>query len=343
MKALVTGAAGFIGSHVVRALLDDGPDVRALHLPGEDVRNLRGLGIERVAGDVCDRDRMREAVRGCDWVFHLAAVYALWERTPGRMHFVNVEGTRNVLEAARAEAVSRVVYTSSIARFGGQGALRRATEESPFRLGVTGDVYSQTKADAHEVAIAAANAGLDVTIVAPTGPLGPGDVGPTPTGRLLLQCVTSPVVLVTNSSVNFADVRDIARAHVLAATRGKKGETYLLGNRDLALPELARMALRILGLRRPIAIAPFALARIAGYGARIVADRITHRPPLLTAEAVAIAELGLTANCAKAARDLGMPQRPIEESLRDALAWFAREGYVKNTRIARKLEESAIA
>ena len=166
MRALVTGAAGFIGSNVVRALLAEGHDVRALHLPREDVRNLRGLDVERFAGDVTDRARMREAARGRDVVFHLAAIYALWERAPGAMHRVNVGGTRVVLDAARDAGVRRVVFTSSIARFGGQGPGRRATETSPFALGDTGDAYSRTKQLAHEVAREAAR-DLDVTIVAP--------------------------------------------------------------------------------------------------------------------------------------------------------------------------------
>lgn len=329
MKALVTGAAGFIGSHVVRALLADGHGVRALHLPGEDTRNLRGLAVERIEGDVTDAPAMARAVRGCDWVFHLAAVYALWEAAPGRMRRVNVEGTRIVLEAARAAGVSRVVYTSSIARFGGQGRGVRATEASPFRLGATGDVYSATKADAHDVALDFAARGLDVTIVAPTGPLGPGDVGPTPTGRLLLRCLTLPVVVVTASVVNFADVRDIARGHVLAATRGKRGATYLLGHRDVALPELARTALALTGRRRRVIVAPFVVARVAAHAADLLADRVTRRAPLLTPAAVAIAELGLAADCSKAVVELGLPQGPLDVALHDALEWFAREGYAR--------------
>jgi dihydroflavonol-4-reductase len=333
VKAFVTGAAGFIGSHVVRALVGDGHAVRALHLPGEDTRNLRGLDVERIAGDVTDRAAMQRAMRGCDWVFHLAAVYTLWERIPGRMQRVNVEGTRTVLDVAREVGVARVIHTSSIARFGGQGPGARATEESDFRLGETEDAYSRTKADAHAIAIAAARAGQDVTICAPTGPVGPGDVGPTPTGRLLLRCLTLPALFVTKSAVNFADVRDIARGHVLAAERGKKGETYLLGHRDVELPELARMVLRITGLQRPILVVPFAAARVAAHGALWLSNHVTLRAPLITPQAVAISALGLTADCSKAVRELGLPQTPIETALTDALEWFAREGYVKNARI----------
>ncbi len=327
MKALVTGSAGFIGSNVVRTLLEDGHDVRALHLPGEDLRNLRDLDVERRPGDVTDASAMREAMRGCEVVFHLAAVYALWTKDVDIMHRVNVLGTQNVLEAARAEGVRRVVHTSSIARFGGQGPRARATEESAFALGVTGDRYARSKADAHEVAVRASRE-QDVVIVAPCGPIGPGDAGPTPTGRLLLSTVKMPVALVADTTTNFADVRDMARGHVLAAEKGERGQTYLLGCRDVSLAEIAKMALDALGLEKRIVVAPFALASVVARGLQVVADRLTRRPPLFTPQAVRIAKLGLRADCSKAVRELGMPQSPIDRAVADAMSWFAREGYL---------------
>jgi dihydroflavonol-4-reductase len=310
----------------VRAVLDAGHEVRAMHLPREDVRNLRGLDVEAFAGDVTDERSVREAVRGCELVFHLAAVYTLWTPDVARMRRVNVGGTRNVLAAAREADVRRVVYTSSIARFGGQGREARATEASPFALGRTGDRYAQSKADAHEIAVRAAEE-QDVVIVAPCGPIGPGDVGPTPTGRLLVAALTMPVAVVAATSTNFADVRDMARAHVLAAERGRRGETYLLGCRDVTLTEIARMALDAVGVRKPIVTAPFAAASVAGHAMRFVADHVTRKPPLFTAEAVRIARLGLRADCTKAVRELGMPQSPIERAVADAVTWFARQGY----------------
>lgn len=330
VRALVTGAAGFIGAHVARQLCEDGADVRALVLPRDDLRNLRGLDVDVRLGDVSDRGSVARAVRGADVVFHLAAIYALWTPDGGaRMRRVNVDGTRIVLEEARRAGVRRVVHTSSIARFGGQGRGRRATEESPFALGPTRSAYAASKRAAHEVALEAARAGQDVVLVAPCGPIGPGDVGPTPTGRLLLECLRMPIVAVTQAVTNFVDVRDVARGHLLAADLGRAGETYLLGHRDLALRELAAMALRLTGRRAPIVEIPWPAARLAGRALSALADRVTHRAPPITREAIAIAELGLAADASKAVRELGMPQTPIERALEDALAWFEREGYLE--------------
>ena len=185
MKVLVTGAAGFIGAHVARLCVEAGHEVRALHLPGEDTRNLAGLDCERLSGDITDGETRRRAVAGRDQVFHLAAIYALWTRDPARLWRVNVEATRALLEAARAAGVHRFIHTSSIARFGGQGrapdgSFRRATEASRFALGPTGDLYSRTKAAAHEVAVefARAQTELEVVLVAPCGPIGPATWGP---------------------------------------------------------------------------------------------------------------------------------------------------------------------
>lgn len=336
MNALVTGSAGFIGSHVVRALLAAGHRVRALHLPGERLDNLRGLDVERWPGDVTDADGMRRAVHGCDHVFHLAAIYALWLPKPERMRQVNVEGTRNVLRAALEAGVERVVYTSSIAVFGGQGRDRSATERSPFALGPTGDLYSRTKLESHQVALDFAAKGLDVTIVAPCGPLGPGDIGPTPTGRLLISAINMPMPVLVETATNFADVRDMARAHVLAAQRGRTGESYLLGNENVPLEALVKMALGFAGLRRPVVQLPPGLVKGAAHGLLALANA-RKRPPLVTPAALEIAKLGLRADCSKAVRELGMPQRPIAASVRDALIWFAANGYITSRRARRNL------
>ncbi|MFI5302712.1 MAG: SDR family oxidoreductase [Polyangiales bacterium] len=335
--ALVTGGAGFIGSHVVRALVGDGWRVRVMCLPGDDARNLAGLEVERFVGDVTDLESVRRAVTGARRVFHLAALYALWVRDPSRLHAVNVDGTRNVLRAAREAGVERVVHTSSIARFGGQGADHRATEASPFALGSTGDLYSQSKYVSHELAVSAAQDGQDVVIVAPTAPIGPGDTGPTPTGRLLVDTLTMPIAVVADTASNFGDVRDIAKGHLLAADKSIRGESYLLGNEDWTMAEVSAICLAIVGIRRPIVRAPMLALDVVAKLAKAHADHVTHRAPMITPATIEIARLGLRADCSRAFRELGLPKRPIEESLRDALRWFGREGYVRDATLAATL------
>ncbi len=334
MRALVTGAGGFVGGHVVRTLLASGHRVRALVLPREPRTNLAGLDVEIAVGDVTDRGSLASAMRDVDAVFHVAAVYALWLPDPERMWQVNVEGTRNVLALARERGI-RVVHTSSIARFGGQGPGVQASEASPFRLGLTGDRYSISKNAAHEVAVRAAREGQDVVIVAPCGPIGPGDVAPTPTGKLLLACLSLPVVTVTRTRTNFVDVRDVALAHQRAHDRARPGEVFLVGHRDLSLAELARLALRALGRRRPVVEVPSPLARAAGHAAEALA-RVTGRAPVLTACAARIAELGLAADTSHATRALSLPGTPIETSIADALSWFEAHGALAPSGRARR-------
>lgn len=335
MKAIVTGGAGFIGSHVVRELLRSGRETRVLHLQGENLTNLRGLDVELVPGDVTDRRSVEEAVKGCDEVYHLAAIYAVWLPRPQQMREVNVVGTRHVLRAAAEQGVGRVIHTSSIACFGGQGLDHDATEESPFSLATTGDPYCRSKHESHEEALAFAASGLDLTIVAPCGPLGPMDIGPTPTGKLLLSAVNLPITAVTRTMSNMVDVRAVARGYVLAAEKGRKGESYLLGGENLSLRRVVEIALEESGLRRRVLELPDPLLAGLAHAWSFHCEYVSRRPPLFTPAALAISRLGLRADCTKAFDELGLPRTDIRRAIRDALVWFARRGYVANP-IARK-------
>lgn len=337
MKALVTGGGGFIGSRVVRELLREGIEPRVLLREGEDTRNLAGLDLETMHGDVRDPEAMHRAVAGCAWVFHLAAIYALWLPHPETMREVNVGGTRNVLQAARDRGVERVVCTSSIAVFGGQGLDRDARESSPYVLGPTGNLYAQTKYEAHRLALSFVERGLDVVLAAPCGPIGPGDLGPTPTGRFLLAVVNAPLCPVVETISNFGDVRDIGRGHVLAARKGRTGESYLLGTENLRYADLASMVERVTGVCKPRLRVPDPILKAASRAMEWMADRGVHRPPLLTPSSVEIGRLGLRADCSKARDELGLPQGSLERAVEDALHWFAENGHIRSRRIRRAL------
>lgn len=337
MKALVTGGGGFIGSHVVRELLKEGIHTRVLLRQGENESNLQGLDVEKLHGDVRDASALSGAVDGCQWLFHLAAVYALWLPRMEVMREVNVEGTRNVLQAAMDKNVERVVYTSSIAVFGGQGLDKDATEESPFVLGSTGNLYTISKYESHKLALSFVEKGLDLTIVAPCGPIGPGDLGPTPTGNFILNGVNSRICPLVDTASNFGDVRDMARGHVLAAQKGRTGESYLLGNENLRFSEMAALAQEAVGVSRRMIPVPYPLLRVAAHTMKKMADWGIKRPPLITPTDVEIARKGLRADCSKAREELGLPQNPLKNAVRDALVWFAENGYIRDEQVRTKL------
>ncbi len=334
-QVLVTGAAGFIGSHVVRCLKERYPTahIRAMHLPNDNLINLKGLDVELFTGDLCSRDDMERAVEGCDAVFHLAAVFALWLPDMSLMDKVNVGGTRNLLEVCLAKGVKRVVHTSSYAMFAGQQT--PCTEESPFRLHHSH--YSKTKYESHKLAEEFSRKGLDVVIACPTAPIGPGDYGPTPTGRIIIDSTRVPINVVMKAGSNYVDVRDCAMGHVLAYEKGKTGESYILGGNNHSTAELVQNLEKVTGLKRfSITVSPQALIPI-GWIAVQVSNFITRRAPLLTPSDLKTLGMGLWADNSKATRELGLPNRPLEESVRDALIWFGENGYL-NDRLYRKIQ-----
>jgi dihydroflavonol-4-reductase len=335
-RILVTGGAGFIGSHVVRLIRERYPHaaVRILHLPHERLNNLDGMaGLELMAGDVTVPADCERAVAGCDVVFHLAAVYAFWLRDMSIMQRVNVGGSRNLLQACRDAGVRRVVYTSSVVRFCGQGLDVESTESSPFSY--HGHLYSESKLASHKLAEEFAAQGLDVVIVCPVPPMGPGDIGPTPTGRLITDIFQLPIPLAVHTRINIIDVRDCAMGHLLALERGRTGESYILGAENYTHAQIMSHVLALCGIaRRPLTFRPVLLYPYA-WLLKTLAD-LTGKPPMLTPSEIDQARLGLVCSADKARRELGLTARPIEETLRDALAWFVANGYIRDSRVTER-------
>ena len=329
MKTLVTGGAGFIGSNVVKHLLARGEKVRVLHLKGENLLNLQGCDVELVEGNVLDKASIDKALAGCNKVYHLAAIYALLMRNPQLMVDVNVTGSKNILDACVHHNIEKVVYTSSIARYVGQGIGKSGTEDSPFMLGNSGELYSITKYQSQEIAEDFAANGLNVTIVNPALPLGPGDIGPTPTGNYLVGIIKNPMLTYADTTTNLGDVRDIAYGHLLAMDKGERGRSYILGGHsNVAMKDLVAITLTILGKRKPvIAIPPKAFEAI-GYAMEMYAEFVSGKAPLMTSQGARASAMGFGADCSRAKQELGYSCRPLEESIRDAIDWFKANGYV---------------
>jgi dihydroflavonol-4-reductase len=326
--AFVTGAAGFVGANVVRELLDHGWDVRAL-LRTPEAPALEGLAVERVAGDLF-APGLAAAMRGCDAVFHVAALYSLWRRDRDAVMRTNVEGTRNVLRAAREAGVPRVVHTSSVAAIGVKpGAHADETYQSPYAKLV--GTYKKSKFLGEQAARAAALAGQDVVIVNPSTPIGPWDVKPTPTGEIVLRFTRGAMPAYVDTGLNLIDVRDCAAGHRLAYERGRSGERYILGNCNLTLRDiLARLAQitrrRVPRLRIPVAV-PLAYAAIGEY---VLAP--LGRTPDVALESVRMAKGQMYYDARKAVLDLGLPQSDVTVALSDAVNWFLEHGYLASSR-----------
>jgi dihydroflavonol-4-reductase len=324
---LVTGGTGFVGGALVRRLAAAGGGVRVLARPGGNRRLLEGLPIDVVEGDLGDDASLRRALHGCRRVFHVAALYTLWE--PDRRHFyeVNVEGTRRLLRAAAEAGVSRVVYTSTVGALGIPADGRPGTEETPVSLAdMVGD-YKRSKFLAEEVAREFARGGLPVVIVNPSTPVGPGDLKPTPTGQMIVDFLRGRMWAYVDTGLNLVDVEDVAAGHLLAAERGRIGERYILGGQDLALPEIFAVLGRLSGIRPPRLRLPVGAVLPLACCAEWAAERLTGRPPLLAADAVRMARKRMFFDSGKAVRELALPQSPVEEALARAVHWFRANGY----------------
>jgi dihydroflavonol-4-reductase len=331
MRALVTGATGFVGAHLARTLLDRGAAVRCLVRPagpaGRRIDLLAGLPAEVAHGDLRDAASLRDAVAGCDIVYHCAADYRLYTPDPSEMHASNVTGTDNLLAACAQAGTGRVVYTSSVGALGLHGDGTPADERTPASLDAMIGPYKRSKYQAERIAEKWAARGLPVVIVNPSTPVGEGDVKPTPTGQMVVDFLRRKFPAYVDTGLNLIDVRDVAAGHLLAADRGRPGERYILGHRNMTLKEILDALSRLTGLPSPRVRVPHWLPLAAAHLASAAA-RATGRPPRVTPEAVRMSRHRMFFDAGKAVRELGLPQSPVEPALARAVAWFTSHGYV---------------
>jgi dihydroflavonol-4-reductase len=328
MKALVTGASGFVGAAVARALEAAGWEVRCLIRATSDRRNLQALSAEIVLGDLTDARSLARALAGCETVFHVAADYRLWARDPNELYRTNVEGTRNLLEEARRARIERVVYTSSVATLGIPRDGTPGDEATPVRLTDMIGHYKRSKFLAEELVREWARGAGEVVIVNPSTPIGPGDVKPTPTGRIIMDAARGRMPAYVDTGLNVVHVDDVASGHLLAFERGRAGERYVLGGEDLTLREILTEVARLTGRRPPRVRLPHGLVLPIAYAAEGLAS-LTGRATQITVDGVRMARKRMFFSSAKAERELGYRHRPARHALADAVQWFGREGYLK--------------
>jgi len=327
LKAFVTGATGFLGSHVARALADQSADLRLLVRPTSNLKNLEGLKAETATGDLRDATSLEKAIAGCDTVFHVAADYRLWVRDPNQMYRSNVEGTRALLEAARKNGVKRVVYTSSVATIGFRTDGQPADEDSPVSLADMIGHYKRSKFMAEQLAMEAGRGGMQVVTVNPTTPIGEQDVKPTPTGRIVVDFLKRKFPAYVETGLNLVDVRECAKGHVAALEKGRSGERYILGGEDLTLKQILDKLGRITGLPSPTIKLPYFFAFMAGVAGEYITGRLLRGDPRATLDTVRMGKKMMFASSAKAEKELGWKIVPVDDALRRAADWFRANGY----------------
>ena len=329
MKVLVTGATGFVGGNLARKLWEQGHEVMALVRPGSIRAAMEGTGIQSVTGDILDRDSVDRAVQGCEAVFHCAAAYTFWSPDPDAIYRTNVDGTVNVLKAALQAGVSRVVYTSTVSTIG-LPDWELSTEETLADPNHLAGHYKKSKYQAELAALDMVSQGLPVIVVNPTTPVGPWDVKPTPTGRMVLDFLLGRIPAYVDTGMNLVDVEDVAEGHILAMERGQPGQRYLLGNRNVSLKEVFDMLADATGLAAPKWRAPYWLVMGAGYVDELVEGRLLKKEPRIPLEGLKVSKSPMYVSCQKAITELGQPQSSVEEALQKAINWFRDYGYTKD-------------
>src|SRR5438105_8009300 len=332
MRCFVTGASGFIGANLIHELLTRGHPVKALLRSESDLRGLQGADFEAINGDLSNREKLVAAMRGCEWCFHVAASYHLCLRDYAPMYVANVEGTRNVIEAALAAGCSRIVHTSTAGCIGlpkeVNGIVTPTDETTPVSEAQMSNHYKLSKWRAEVVARELAAKGAPVVIVNPSAPVGPRDVKPTPTGRIIVDFLDRKMPAYLDTGLNWVHVRDVAIGHILAAEKGRVGERYILGNAqgNLTMKEAFAILQEITRVPAPRMRIPYSVAMTAAHVSEAIA-RLTGRPPKAPLAGVRMAKHKMWFSPGKAIRELGLPQTPPKQALMDAVEWFRANGY----------------
>lgn len=323
MKVFVTGATGFLGSHVARVLAACGADLRLLVRPSSRTENIEELEAERVLGDLREPKSLRKAIAGCEYVFHVAADYRLWTRDPEEMYRSNVEGTRDLIRLAEELGVKRVVYTSTVATMGFTGDGSLANETSPVSMADMIGHYKRSKFMAEQVALMS-----PITVVVnPTTPVGERDIKPTPTGRIIVDFLRRKFPAYLDTGLNLVDATECARGHVQAMERAKPGLRYILGGENLTLKQILDKLAAITGIPAPSVRIPHALAYAAAAGDELFTGVLRGREPRVTFDAVRMGRKKMWVSSAKAERELGFAVTPVHDALRRAVNWFREYGY----------------
>lgn len=329
MKKLVTGSTGFIGSAIARELIQEGEEVKVFIRKTSDTRNIDSLDVEKVYGDIRDGDSMKRALTDCDTLYFTAAYFAHWAPNPKLLYEVNVGGTKASLKAALEAGVEKVVYTSTNNAIAASGP-EPATEEKAFNYWESGDHYSMSKYIAENEARIYAVRGLPVVIVNPTLVIGTNDIKPTPSGQMIIDVVNQKMPGYIDGGINIIDVEDVARGHILAAKKGRTGERYLLGNRNITIKDYLKLIADIAGVKPPAVKLPYPVALALGTIFELVSF-ITKKPPVVTAGEVRIGRMTEWYDCSKAVNELGLPQTPVDMTIRKALHWFEENGYLRRS------------
>ena len=331
MKTLVTGATGFLGSAIVRELLQDGREVRVLVREGTPTDNIDGLDLERVYGDLRDKESLKKALADCNVLYHTAAYYSLWDKNKRLIYDINVEGTRNILQTALEAGIAKTVYTSTVGCIGLLENGAPANEDTPFNPSTLSNDYKRSKYQAEKVAKKFSQNGLSLVIVNPSTPIGPRDIKPTPTGKIVLDFLNRKMPAYLDTGLNLIAVDDCARGHLLAEKKGVSGERYILGNRNMSLKEILLALEKITGLKAPTVKMPYWVAFTAGWISSALSDHLTSKPPAVPLAGVRMAKYFMYFDSSKAIRELGLPQNSIEKALEQAVQWYQDHGRVSPT------------